>query len=113
MRAAFEKPRWTTTPEGEGSFGGPAGKTEGNPSTGKVNALSSIPFEEADEFDQRSHTVARVALSMGAGLLAMWICPLIMALSAMGTLRSDARSDAIPETGPMDQATAFPSVQAA
>jgi hypothetical protein len=80
-----------------------------------VNPLSSIPFEETDELDQKSHTrpVTRVALGMGAGLLAMSICPLIMALSAMSSLRRETLSHAIPETGPVDQPTAFPSVQAA
>lgn len=91
------------------------GRTVGDRLTRKVKALSSIPFEEADEIDHVTHSrpVARVALGMGASLLAMWLCPLILALSAMSSLRREALSAAIPETGPADQPTAFPSIRAA
>jgi hypothetical protein len=87
----------------------------GNRLTRKVNALSSIPFEEADEIDFESHTrpMARVALGMGASLVAMWICPLIMALGAMASLGRATLEDATPDPGPVDQPTEFPSIRAA
>jgi hypothetical protein len=86
----------------------------GNRSTGKVSALSSIPFEETDEVDFGSHTrpVGRVVLGVGAGLLAVWICPLIMAVSAMGSLRREVLSP-MPEAGPVDQPTSLPYHRAA
>jgi len=80
----------------------------------KVNALSSIPFEEADAIDHESQAfpVSRVALGVGASLVALWICPLIVALSAMASLRRDAR-DPIPDARPVHQSRAVPYIQAA
>jgi hypothetical protein len=80
-----------------------------------VKALSSIPFEEAYEIDRGSPTrpVTRVAVSVGGTLVAVWMSPLIMALSAITSGRRDAYADPIPDTGPMRRSTALPSTRAA
>jgi hypothetical protein len=87
----------------------------GNRLNGKVSALSSIPFEETDEVDFESYPrpVGRVAFGVGAGLLAMWIGPLIMAVSVLNSLRRDALSATIPDTGTVDHPTALPHRRAA
>ena len=92
-----------------------AGKTVGNEFAGKVKTLSSIPFEEDYELDRGPHSfpVAQVALGAGASLLAVWISPLIMALSAMPSVRRVGARDPVPDTGTVHQPTAFPSVRAA
>lgn len=74
-----------------------------------VNPLSSIPFEEAHEIDRGSHTrpMARVALGVGASLLAVWMCPMLLALSAKSSLRHDTFSYAIPDLGPVDPPTPY------
>lgn len=81
----------------------------------KVSTLSSIPFEEDYEIDRGQHAgpVARIALGVGASLLAVWVCPLIMAVSAMSSLRREAAPDRLPHTGPVDSPTALPSARAA
>lgn len=77
--------------------------------------MASIPFEDDDEVDCGSNAFpfARVALAAGASLLAVWICPLFVALSAMTAGRRDPHTDPIPDTGPLHHSTAFPSVRAA
>jgi hypothetical protein len=79
-----------------------------------VNALSSIPFEEADPIDHESQSFPgrRAALSVGASLLALWIGPLIMVLSAMTSRRRGAH-DPIPDAAPVHQSRALPHIQAA
>lgn len=76
--------------------------------------MSSIPFEEADAIDHESQSfpVSRVALGAGASLVALWICPLIVALSAMTSRRRDAH-DPIPDAAPVHQSRALPHIQAA
>ncbi len=79
-----------------------------------MNALSSIPFEEADAMDHESQAfpVSRIALGVGASLVALWLCPLIVALSAMSSLRRHVH-DPIPDSGPVHQSRGVPYSQAA
>lgn len=77
--------------------------------------MSSIPFEEAYEFDSASDSgpAARIALRVGATLLAICWSPMLLAASAVTSVLRYARPDALPPAAPADPPMVFPYRRAA